>query len=152
MKTIKNILDREIKYVEYDTSMNWSADLPIDNWSLIIITDEMNTTAFDEILKKSIDRNVGYICGIGKQHELIHIMADAEIQNRELEHSNHMPNHFIITVSDENFENGLWSDIYASFNPETDIKEIIILDTTNNYFEKTVNLIEKFHAGYIPEE
>ncbi|MGK4568165.1 hypothetical protein [Flavobacterium sp. 3HN19-14] len=151
MKTINTILGKTIKFEELDTSKNWILDFPNKNWCLTIIADEKNKNYFDEIIRKSIEKNVGYICAVGKQHDVIHSMADDEIQFREVDIEDFfLPKHLIITISDEDFENGLWSSIYLSQNPETEIKEIIILDLTKTAFKKTFNLIEKFHNGYLP--
>jgi len=152
MKTINTILGRTIKFEEFDTAKNWILYFPNENWCLTIIADEKNKNHFDEIIRKSIEKNVSYICAVGKQHHVIHIMADDEIQFREVDIENHyLPQHSIITISDEDFENGLWSSIYLTQNPETEIKEIIILDLTKTAFEKTFDLIEKFNNGYLPK-
>jgi hypothetical protein len=54
-------------------------DFPNDNWCLILIADEKQTNYFDEIIRKAIDQNVGYICGVGQQADLIHMMAEEKI-------------------------------------------------------------------------
>ncbi len=153
MQIETNITDRKLKFIEFDTSKNWITDFPKDNWCLIIIADENKPTYFDDIIRKSIDRNVGYICAIGKQHELIHNMADEEIVYRDANIEDHyLPKHHIMTVGDENFEDGLWFGLNLTFNDETDINEIIILDVTKEAFKKTLDLIDKFEKGYLPPD
>ena len=154
MKEIKtDITDRKIGFVEYDTSENWIANFPNENWCLIIIADEKKQNYFDEIIRKSIDRNVGYICGVGKQHDLIYEMADEEIVFREVDIDDYyLPKHCIMTVGDEDFENGIWFGLNLTFNPETEINEIVILDLTNKAFAKTTELIKKFENGFLPPE
>jgi len=61
-------------------------DFPNDNWCLILIADEKQTNYFDEIIRKAIDQNVGYICGVGQQADLIHMMADEKIVFREVDY------------------------------------------------------------------
>ena len=147
------ITDRKISFVEYDTSKNWIEKIPSDNWCLIIIADEKKQNYFDEIIRKSIDRNVGYICGVGKQHDLIHEMADEEIVFREVDIDDYyLPKHCIMTVGDEDFENGIWFGLNLTFNPETEINEIVILDLTKKAFSKTTELIKKMENGYLPQE
>jgi len=153
MKTIGKIIDREIKFEDYDTSKNWIADFPQENWGLIIIAEEENRNYFGEIIRKAIDRNVGYIHSVGKQHDLIHNMADDEIVFRDVDIENyHLPKHLIITTSDEDFENGIWSGTYLIHNEETEIKQIIILDVTKKALEKTAELIKLFELGYLPKD
>jgi hypothetical protein len=154
MKEIKTkITDRKISFVEYDTSKNWIANFPKKNWCLIIIADEKKQNYFDEIIRKSIDRNVGYICGVGKQHDLIHEMADEEIVFREVDIDDYyLPKHCIMTVGDKDFENGIWFGLNLTFNNETEINEIIILDLTNKAYLKLMELIFKMEKGYLPPE
>ena len=148
-----NITNRKLKFVEFDTSKNWILGFPNDNWCLIIIAEENKPTYFDEIIRKSIERNVGYICAIGKQHDLIHNMADEEIAFRDADIDDYyLPNHHIMTVGDDNFENGLWFGINLTFNGETDINEIIILDLTKQAYNQTIELLNKFEKGYLPPD
>ena len=141
-----------IKFVEFDTEKNWISDFPNKNWCLIIIADEKNTNYFDEIIRKSIDKNVGYICGVGKQNELIHKMADEEIEFRNVDIDNYyLPEHVIMTIGEKDFDNGIWFGLNLTYNSETDINEIIILDVTKNALSKTIELIDKFEKGYFPD-
>lgn len=147
------ITDRKISFVEYDSSKNRIEKIPTDNWCLIIIADEKEQNYFEEIISKSIDRNVGYICGVGKQHDLIHNIADKEIVFREVNINDYyLPKHCIMTVGDEDFENGIWFGLKLTFNPETEINEIVILDLTKKAFSKTIELIKKMEKGYLPPE
>ncbi len=81
---MEEINNRNIKLVEFDISTNWAINLPTNNWLAIILTKSKNKNYFDEIIRKSIDRNVGYICSIGEQQELVHDMADEEIVFRDV--------------------------------------------------------------------
>ena len=80
MEKLAKIINRQITFEVYDTSKNWIADFPTENWALVIVAEDENKNYFDEIIRKAIDRNVGYIHCVGKQHDLIHNMADEEIQ------------------------------------------------------------------------
>lgn len=151
MEKLAEILDRKISFEEFDTSKNWIADFPSKNWCLVIIAEEANRIYFDEIIRKAIDRNVGYIFSVGKQHNLIHDMADEEIVIRDVENL-YLPKHLIMTAGEEDFENGIWSGIYTTHQEETEIDQVIILDVTKKAFEKTTNLLNKIESGYIPED
>ncbi|HEY8688382.1 MAG TPA: hypothetical protein VIM07_04045 [Chitinophagaceae bacterium] len=151
METLGKIKDRLIKFGEFNTSTNWLEEFPNNNWCLIILADEKNKNYFEEIIGKSIDRNVAYICAVGKQYELIHDLADEEIVFREVDiENNYLPKHLIITVGEKDFENGIWFGIYSTLNSESEINEIIIIDVTKKYRKDTFELIEKFKNGYFP--
>ncbi|MBF6640233.1 hypothetical protein IVB69_01945 [Flavobacterium sp. J49] len=152
MEKLAQIHDREIKFEVYDTSKNWIAEFPTENWCLIIIAEEENKNYFDEIIRKAIDRNVGYIFSVGKQHDLIHDMADEELVFRDVDIEDHyLPKHMIMTAGVENFEDGIWQGIYITHQYETEIDQVIILDVTKKAFEKTADLVRQFESGYVPE-
>ncbi len=150
---LKNIetsmTNRTIKFVEFDTKKNWISDFPNDNWCLVVIADEKETSYFDEILRKSIDQNVGYICAVGKQADLIHDMVDDELALRDVEEYN-LPKHHVMTIGEESFENGIWFGLNLTFNSETEIREIVIVDLAKQGFDKILELINKFESGYLP--
>jgi hypothetical protein len=153
MEKLAEILNRQITFEVYDTSKNWIADFPTENWALVIIAEEENRRYFDEIIRKAIDRNVGYIHSVGKQHDLIHDMADEEIVFREVDIEKlYLPKHVIMTTGEEDFENGIWFGIYLTLNEETEIKQVVILDVSRNSREKTIELVKKFELGYLPED
>jgi hypothetical protein len=151
MEKIAEINNRNICFEEYGTSKNWIAKFPTENWCLVIVAEEENRNYFDEIIRKAIDRNVGYIHSVGKQHELIHDLADEEIVIREVENL-YLPKHMIMTTGDEDFEDGIWFGIYLTHNEVADIEQVIVLDVSRKAREKTIELIKKFELGYLPED
>ena len=151
MEKLAEIHDRKIKFEVYDTSKNWIADFPNEKWCLVIITEDENNKYFDEIIRKAIDRNVGYIFSVGKQQDLIHNMADEEILSRDVENL-YLPKHIVMTAGEEDFENGIWCGIYITHQDETEIEQVIILDVTKKAFDKTAELVKKFESGYVPED
>jgi hypothetical protein len=153
MEKIAEINNRNISFEEYNTSKNWIAEFPTENWCLIIVAEEENRNYFDEIIRKAIDRNVAYIFSVGKQHDLIHDMVDEEIVFRDVDIEDYyLPKHMIMTAGEEDFEDGIWQGIYTTHQNETDIEEVIILDVTKRALEKTKELVRKFELGHLPED
>lgn len=151
MERISEILGRPIQFEEFDTSKNWSAHLPREQWCLVIIAEEITKNYFQEIIRKAIDRNVGYIFSAGKQHDLIHTMADDEIEIRYAENL-YLPDHVIVTAGTEDFENGIWEGVYITHNEEIEICHIVILDITKSSRVRVIELMRKFESGYLPED
>jgi hypothetical protein len=146
MKIIGEINNQIISFVEYDTSKNWIKDFPNENWGLIIIAEARNTSVFNEVIGKSIERNVSCICSVGKQHDLIHEMVDEEIVFREVDMEDlYLPKHMITTLSNRDFENGIWEGIYLA-----NIGQIVILDVTKNARAIVAAFIAKLEDGYLP--
>lgn len=144
--------DRKISYIKFNTRENWKDLLPKKDWSLVMIANDLQKNYFDLIIRKSLENNVGYIHAIGEQHGLIHDMADEEIIFRDVDVEDHyLPKHMIPTTGDSSFEDGLWFGINLTLNNETKNKEIIIVDFTENSFDKTNVLIKRFEDGYVPK-
>lgn len=86
----------------------------------------------DEVISKILAQDVGYVCTIGKQCEQVHDMFDEEVAYREAEIENlYLPDHDIMTTWHHEFEEGIWFAIYAAYDDEIDIKEVVILDMTD---------------------
>ena len=150
---MNRINDRNVRFVEFDTSTNWVSNLPTDNWLTIILTKQKNKRYFEEIIKKSIDNNVCFICSVGEQHDLVHDIADEEIVFRDVDiEPLHLPDHMIATTSHEDLEEGVWFGIFTASNEECEIKEVVIINATKDVImgQKTTDLIARFQEGYIP--
>lgn len=126
--------------------------MPNDNWCLILISNTNNDKLLDQIIETSISNNVGYICGIGTKHKYIHNQADIEFVIREVGESKFpKPKYNIMTVGDEDFEEGIWFGLTNTFNRDVEIDKILIIDTDCNCKPQLLNLIKKFENGYLPE-
>lgn len=145
--------DRSINYTQDHDLAKLSKYLPKENWCLIIIANEKEQDKFVELISISIDSNVGYICGIGIQQELIHDLADEVITYREVvEEGLYLPKHDIITVGDDDLEEGLWFGLYCALNDGEEIIDYLIVDFTRQQEKKIIKLVERFDDGYLPPE
>lgn len=144
--------ERKISFATFDPSKNWAKDLPDHNWCLILIAEEPNRYYFDEIIRKSIDKNVCYICAVGSQQNLIHDLADEELAFRAADmEQRHLPPHMVMTMGEEDIEQGVWAGLYVAENPEAVIHEVVILNLAQATSVNVQMLIERFKAGYFPE-
>lgn len=150
MKISSNYIQRKLFY---STSReDWKTVLPKDNWCLILISNRNNEKLLDDIISESISSNVGYICGIGTKHNYIHNQADIEYVDRDIGESKYpKPKYHIMTVGDEDFEEGIWFGLMNTFNSDVEIDEILIIDTDCSWKEELLSLIIKFENGYLPD-
>ena len=147
MKILTKIHDRDVKYVEFNTTANWVAHFPNENWVLVIIADNRNQNYFDEIIRKAIDRNVIWISSVGKQQELIHDISDEEILIREIENL-YLPEHLIMTIGETKFEDGIFNGIFLPIQAEENLKEVILLDVDKSHLEKIEKILKKLKHKY----
>ncbi|MEQ8415834.1 MAG: hypothetical protein RIB71_15255 [Imperialibacter sp.] len=144
---------RLIRYIEFGTSTDWATGLPRDKWLAIIIANNFGKKYIGEVVRKSIDRNVCWISGLGELHELVHELADEEIAFRDADiEPHHLPEHMIVTTSDSDFDEGVWFSVFSASNDECRIDEVVIINATgdNRFNQRTTNLIGKFKDGYVP--
>ncbi|MBK8504652.1 MAG: hypothetical protein IPL46_22055 [Saprospiraceae bacterium] len=157
-QTLKNRLRIQTDYIDrelyYSTSKDeWESQMPNNNWCLILISNLDNEVLIDEIISKSITNNVGYICGIGQNHVYIHNQADNEYVERDIGESEFPKSKYhIMTVGDEDLDEGIWFGLNLSFNGEVDIDKIHIIDTDCKWEDEIVKLISRFKEGYLPNE
>ncbi len=59
-------------------------------------------------------------------------MFDEEVAYREAEIENlYLPDHYILTTQHYEFEEEIWFAVFAAYDDEVDIKEVVILDMTD---------------------
>ena len=120
--------------------------MPESNWLFLGLIETKNLVIIDEIARKIIDKDVCYTCCTGTYEEKMHDIIDENIVIRQCEiEKNHLPNHFIITTSHKNIEEGLW---FASFSAQHEtelIDKIYCLDVgKDSNKERILKLIDKF--------
>jgi hypothetical protein len=126
------INSRDVVFVEYHTAQNWFSQLPSRNWLCVLVSDDRDRNYLDEVISKIINKNVCYLCTVGKQCELVHDLADEEIVFREVDVDKpYLPEHGIITTWHHDFEEGIWFSIIAAHHDEIEIETVAILDMTN---------------------
>ena len=149
MRILTNYIDRALYYLT--TNNDWTTLIPDDNWCLILISNLENEQLLDKIISSSISNNVGYICGIGTKHNYIHNQADVDYISRDTGESKlPKPKYHIMTVGDEDFEEGIWFGLMNTLNDDVEIDKIFIIDTDCTWRQKLINLIKKFESGYLP--
>jgi len=130
MKLEEVLNNRKVKLVEYSTEKNWLNQLPNKDWLCILVVNDKPRRYIDEVITKIILKDVGYVCTLGIQAELVHDLVDEEISFRNAEQT-YLPNHTIITTWHNNFEDGIWFALFAANSEEFKIEEVVILDMTD---------------------
>jgi len=126
------INNRKIKVVGYSTEKNWLDQLPNKVWLCVLLVNNKPRRYVDEVITKIIFKDVGFVCTIGNQAELIQDLVDEEISFRESEiEEPYLPNHIIITTWHSDFEKGIWYSLFAADSEEVEIKKVVILDMTD---------------------
>jgi hypothetical protein len=124
--------NRQINVVEYNTSTNWSTQLPEANWLCLLVSDDRGRRYLDEVINKIIARNVCWVAAIGDQCELLHDLVDEEIAFRQVDiDSLYLPEHNIMTTFHQDFAEGIWFSIFAAHDDEFKIEAVVILDLTS---------------------
>ena len=128
----RRINSRNVVLVEYNTDQNWFSQLPNQNWLCVLVSDDRDRNYLDEVISKIINKNVCYLCTVGKQCELVHDLADEEIAFREFDFDKpYLPEYDIMTTWHQDFEEGIWFSIIAAHHDEIEIETVVILDMTN---------------------
>jgi len=151
LKITTSYIDRELFYLTSEE--DWQSQIPTDNWCLILISNSENQKVIDRIISASISNNVGYVCGIGTKHDYIHTETDSEYALRDIGESKFpRPKYHVLTVGDEDFDEGMWFGLNLTFNRDVEIHKILIIDTDCKGKEVIEKLIGKFEEGYLPDE
>ncbi|MFB9865495.1 DUF7684 family protein [Rufibacter immobilis] len=128
------INSRKVKLVGYSTEKNWLVHIPNNDWLCILVVNDKPRRYIDEVISKIIVKDVGYVCTMGSQAELVHDLVDEEITFRECDIDKlYLPKHSIITTWHSDFEDGIWFALFAADSEEFKINEVVILDMTDGH-------------------
>jgi len=154
MKKLGNVREKVILYQRHDTSIDWSREMPTENWLLMAIADNKPSTVLDEIARKSIDKDVCYVCCLGNQGEELHDTFDENIVIREVGiEKAHLPDFDIMTTWHNDFEEGVWFAIFLARDEEQEISTVLCLDAGKESSEEEIaELIKKINEGWVPSE
>jgi len=154
MKKLRNVGEKTILYQRHDFLVNWANEMPIENWLLMVVADDKPTSVLDEIARKSIDKDVCYVCCLGEQSEKLHDTFDDIITLREVEiEHGHLPAFHIMTTWHNDFEEGVWFATFVAEDDEQEIKTVFCLDAGKESSEKRITeLIGKISQGWLPGE
>jgi hypothetical protein len=142
MKLLGSLNNRKIFYQGYSLDTDWSETMPVSNWLLLVAVDDLSLEKMQEIASKAIDKNVCYICTLGKQSQLMHDLCDEEIVSREV-YREYLPPHFIMTTWDVNLDEGLLWAMHGTYNDEEKIEMVYCLDASDlDLKDKLMQLIE----------
>ncbi|WP_419698689.1 DUF7684 family protein [Mucilaginibacter sp. NFX135] len=136
MMEISVLNHRRIIYQQYSQKLDWTKEMPNENWLLIVVAEDKNKQLLNEIARKALDRNVCYVCCLGQQSELLHDIVDEEIVIREVDPEYNPLTHFIVTTWDFNIEKGLWNAIYTANNDEGEINTVFCLHASDLRIEE----------------
>lgn len=151
MRIETDYIGRELN--DSTSKSEWGKQMPIDNWCLILISNSNDEEILDKIISKSITNNVGYICGIGSNHDYIHNQADSEYVMRDIGESEYpKPKYHIMTVGDLELDEGIWFGLNLTFQDEVKIDNIYIVDVDCKWENEIKSLITRFKEGYLPNE
>ncbi|WP_028668099.1 DUF7684 family protein [Runella zeae] len=135
------IHSRNVVLVEYNTTQNWYAQIPNQNWLCVLISDNTARRYLDEVIAKIIAKDVCWISTVGKQCAMLHDLVDEEITFREVDIDKlYLPQHHIMTTWHTNFEEGIWFSIIAANADEIDIETVILLDMTHGKRRKDIEM------------
>ena len=133
MKFLGKINNREIKYLEFSLTEPWYDSLPSKDWLLFVIAEEKNLNYFQEVISKSLENDVAYLSCTGKSGEYFHDIFNEEIAFREADIEPHyLPDHFIITVWNQDLKEALWFATKLAVNDKVQIDIIICIDLSEN--------------------
>ncbi|MBF9254949.1 hypothetical protein I2I11_16720 [Pontibacter sp. 172403-2] len=154
MKKLGKVNNKIIHYQRHNTSDNWAVEMPTENWLLMAISDDKTSTILDEIVRKSIDRDVCFVCTLGKQAEEFHDTFDEIIALRKADiEKAHLPDYDIMTTWHTDFEDGVWFATFLARDEEQEIKTVFCLDAGRERSEKRIaELIKKINKGWVPND
>lgn len=147
--------DREVYYLNTINS-NWEKDLPIDNWLVLAVADQVDEQLWEHLAEMCLNHHVVYICALGKECEKLHDWFDERILIRRLnmglptDHENDFEYEPMTTWHNQ-FGEGFWFALNTAYDEHVDIDKVICIDLTNkDHLEILSELLFKMNEGWLP--
>ena len=156
MLKLGEINDRIVLYIKVGDDENWYNELPTSNWLIIPIADEKNIKGFTKLAEKCIEKNLIYMCGLGKCCEVFDDIFDEvdlvkKILNNENTDAAEAFEDSPITTWHNNFAEGFWFAVTVANYSDKIINKVVCVDFTSkgvkNYLAA---LLVKLHQGWLP--
>lgn len=149
--------EREI-YYSSTNHQNWEKDLPIDNWLLVAISDQVDEQLWEQVTEASLNHHVSYICTAVQECEKLHDWFDENILIRRFnmglstDHENDFEYEPMTTWHNQ-FEEGFWFALNTAYDDHVDIDKVICIDLTNkDHHEILSELLFKMNEGWLPND
>ena len=158
MELLGNIKDRQILYTNIRADQNWSTVLPIDNWIIFTIADDIDRELIHEIVKVSLDKLVCYICCAGKLAGFTENIFDLEIVHRAIQEETQTGKPYDyefspMTTFHKNFSEGFWFATTVAYDTYKDTNTVVCIDfTTKGVKGHLTELLTKFNNNWLPSE
>ncbi|GAA4319430.1 hypothetical protein GCM10023149_18100 [Mucilaginibacter gynuensis] len=150
MTELGNLNNRQIIYQPYSINGDWINALPLNDWLMFIITDNLSNEELFEIADQLIDKKACYLCCTGMQGEDFHDIVDNNLVLRNIE--NNQSAFDVVTTWHENIENGFWYSIFAAI-PDHPVSTVFCLDASLTNFQSALqHLVTQFGEGYLPAD
>ena len=158
MNTIGFSNNRLIFYFSIQKTKNWIDYLPTENWLVMPICNNKDRDLIDSVAHACIDRNVEYMCAVGKECEWVHDWFDEIIVERILKIGKYNNAQVDLekgpmTTWHQEFDEGFWFAINCAFGGDRIINKIICLDLTNiDHKGRLVKLLNKINQSWAPDD
>jgi hypothetical protein len=162
MEVLGTVNSRQVFYCNVREGQNWFEQLPITNWIAFTIVDPEDQELIDNIVQRSLDKNVAAVSCAGQYASETEDLFVDEIVLRNIqkeEESGELGDYetSAMLTFHRNFSEGFWFATSAA-NPSIDdqyvtIESVICIDLTIKRVRTHLKqLIEAFNNGELPSD
>lgn len=158
MKLLGSSNGRMFYHVDGRASSDWENGLPMTNWLALPILDQPDQALAQRIARACLDKDVAYVCALGKAHEVVHLSFDLAIVDDKINAGLSVAaqddfEHSPMTTGHNDFDEGVWFALWVAYDDYKEIKSVVCIDMSENgESQRLTDLISAINSGWLPSD
>ena len=158
MKLIGSSNGRQVFHVNARISGKWEESLPMTNWLALPILDKPDQAHADRIARACLDKDVAYVCTLGRSCEMLHDCIDETIAADKVKAGFPVSSaddfdHSPMTTWHNDFEEGVWFAILVAHDDHKEIHAVVCIDMTDeDRADRLASLVTAINDGWLPPD
>ena len=158
MKLLGSSNDRSFYHVDGRASTEWEKELPTTNWLALPILNEANKVLAERIARACLDKDVAYVCTLGRACEMLHDWIDETIVVDKVDAGHSVSKqddfeHSPMTTWHNDFDEGVWFALWVAHDDHKEIHSVVCIDMSENgESQRLTDLINAINSGWLPSD
>ena len=153
-----SINNKQILYLNVGDNVDAFASIPLKNWVLFIIEDNIHNPILNSFAEICIGNEVLYVCTAGKACSEVEdlfdmIMVMKEIDGKTLPSWMKTDEDVLMTTCHNDFDEGFWFATTLATYENFTIDSVLVANLTKqDYLHHIQDLVKKINEGWLPED
>ena len=154
--TIGTINNRQIRFADIHGDLDFDDLLPLQNWMLFVIEDNIENPVLVKFAEFCIDNDVQYMCAAGtacsKVDDLFdHLVVCRLIDGKRLPSVCRTDDDVLMTTWHHDFDKGFWFAAVVAEYEDFPFDTVLVANMTSGHYKgRIAELVTRINNGWLP--